>query len=167
MEKQRFDYESFRARFRVACEKRGIDPLAGSTGFQAALVQAEQNIITHHDRMAKQVWANADLPSGWHRYGDNGERVAMQAQRDWWVYPDYWHGRAAAEINLAVPAFLADLYAMISPPDATAILWTRRDAKRVLGVSEPEIEQGSPIWRELKAQIPPPKRQKRRALAEL
>lgn len=56
-----FDYPSFRARFHDAAVARGIDPVAGATSYQVALLKA-----------------------------DCAKEAKRRANRNWWAHSHMW-----------------------------------------------------------------------------
>ncbi len=61
---QKFNYDEFVRGFRAACERRGVDPARGATGYQVVNAVVDR-------RRAVRKWSR--LP-----------------QRHWWQNPDLW-----------------------------------------------------------------------------
>ena len=116
-------YAAYRAAFREKALRRNIDPAVGATSYQHVLLKAEQQTTTHFSRMSNAVWANANLESGWARYGGVIERIELMAGRDWWKDELFWNGRCAYVVpsKSKMPAYMYRLISLILPPDVSAL----------------------------------------------
>lgn len=74
----------------------GVD-LDACSSFERVHGLAAVRKAEHFDKQREAVYASAEKADGWERF-DNGHgmvdwsKVERQARRDWWAYPDYWHG---------------------------------------------------------------------------
>jgi hypothetical protein len=57
----RFDYPRYKAQFRSACARRGVDPARGATVYQAANARADQRHKAHSARwwLDETLWEDA------------------------------------------------------------------------------------------------------------
>lgn len=145
-------YADYRAAFSRRATARGIDRETGATTYQALLVTADQQVATHNARARAAVWTNADLPSGWQRYGGIGSRIEMMARPDWWRDRTFWKGRCAATTRASVALGVIRLHGLILPPDVEALVEIRT---QIGGEAPKQIaEIFGEVWRETLAQPP-------------